>query len=134
MAAALRSVKDLPISGKRVLLRVDFNVPLTKDSPPRVVDDTRIQEALPTLRYCLEQKAKLIICSHLGRPKGKPEPKYSLEPVAARLAELLSKEVILSDEPVGDGVKKQVFELKEGQILLLENLRFNPGEEKNDDQ
>jgi len=133
--ATIKSVKDLPLSGKRVFVRVDFNVPLT---PARgVADDTRIREALPTLKHVLAQGGKLILCSHLGRPKGKPEDKqkYSLEPVGARLAELLGApyEVVLTDEPVGDGARKVVADQREHQVVLLENVRFNPGEEKNDE-
>jgi phosphoglycerate kinase len=131
----IKSVKELPLAGKRVFIRVDFNVPLT---PARgVADDTRIRESLPTIKHCLAQGARLVLCSHLGRPKGKPEDKQKLtmEPVGARLAELLggSHEVLLTDEPVGDGARKVVTDQRENQIVLLENVRFNPGEEKNDD-
>jgi phosphoglycerate kinase len=131
----IKSVKDLPLAGKRVFIRVDFNVPLT---PARgVADDTRIRESLPTIKHALSQGARLVLCSHLGRPKGKPEDKQklSMEPVGARLAELLggSHEVLLTDEPVGDGARKVVADQRESQIVLLENVRFNPGEEKNDE-
>jgi phosphoglycerate kinase len=132
---AIKSIKELPLHGKRVFIRVDFNVPLTPAKG--VADDTRIRESLPTIKYALEQGARLVLGSHLGRPKGKPEDKekYSLEPVGARLAELLGGkvEVLLTDEPVGDGARKVVNDQREGQIVLLENLRFNPGEEKNDE-
>jgi phosphoglycerate kinase len=131
----IKSIKDLPIAGKRVFIRVDFNVPLTPAKG--VADDTRIRESLPTIRYALGGGARLVLGSHLGRPKGKPEDKakYSLEPVGAKLAELLGgkHEVLLTDEPTGDGARKVVQDQREGQIVLLENLRFNPGEEKNDD-
>jgi len=127
----IRYIDDLQLTGKRVFIRVDFNVPL---EGRRVTDDTRIREALPTLRRALELGGKVILASHLGRPKG-PDPKLSLEPVAVRLAELLGgkHEVILTDDCVGDGVKKQVKELKEGQVVLLENLRFHKEEEANDE-
>ncbi len=130
--AAIRHVKDLPVEGKRVFLRVDFNVPLSK-ADRRVTDDSRIQAALQTIRHLLERGARLVVASHLGRPKGKPSPEYSLEPVAAHLAEILAAEVTLTDEPVGDGARKVVADLRDGQIAMLENLRFNPGEEANDD-
>jgi len=123
-------LKGLDFKGKRVFLRVDFNVP--QDEAGNIRDDTRIKASLPTINYLLEQKAKLIVASHLGRPKGKYESKYSLKPVAKRLGELISRDVILSPAVVGDEVLKLKRELKEGQVLLLENLRFNPGEEKND--
>ena len=127
----IRYIDDLQLTGKRVFIRVDFNVPL---EGRRVTDDTSIREALPTIRRALELGGKVILASHLGRPKG-PDPKLSLEPVAVRLAELLGgkHEVILTDDCVGDGVKKQVKELKEGQVVLLENLRFHKEEEANDE-
>jgi phosphoglycerate kinase len=127
----IRYIDDLQLTGKRVFIRVDFNVPL---EGRRVTDDTRIREALPTIRRALELGGKVILASHLGRPKG-PDPKLSLEPVAARLAELLGgkHEVILTDDCVGDGVKKQVKELKDGQVVVLENLRFHKEEEANDE-
>jgi phosphoglycerate kinase len=128
---AIRSVKDLPVEGKRVFLRVDFNVPLT---PARgVADDSRIRASLPTIRHLLERGSRLVVASHLGRPKGAPDPAYSLEPVGARLAELLGMEVLLTDEPVGDGARKVVSDLRDGQLALLENLRFHPGEEANEE-
>ena len=135
---AIRHVKDLPLEGKRVFLRVDFNVPLSKASSDgggkrRVTDDSRIQAALPTLRHCLERGARVVLASHLGRPKGKTAPEYSLEPVAAYLAGLLDQEVALTDEPVGDGARKVVADLRDGQIAMLENLRFHPGEESCED-
>jgi phosphoglycerate kinase len=127
----IRSLADLPVGGRRVFVRVDFNVPLT---PARgVADDSRIRAALPTLEKLIARGAKVVLASHLGRPKGKPDPAYSLEPVAARLAELLRCEVLLTDEAVGDGARKVVSDLREGQVVLLENLRFFPGEEANDD-
>jgi phosphoglycerate kinase len=127
----IRSVADLPLEGKRVFLRVDFNVPLT---PARgVADDARIRASLPTIRLLVDRGARIVIASHLGRPKGGPDPAYSLEPVGARLAELLGKDVLLTDEPVGDGARKVVADLRDGGIALLENLRFHPGEEQNDE-
>jgi phosphoglycerate kinase len=130
---ALRTLDALDLAGKRVFIRVDFNVPL--DAQGKVTDDARIRAALPTIRHALSKRAKVILGSHLGRPKGKPEDreKYSLEPAAARLSELLKQDVTLADDCVGDGVKKLVKDLKEGHVLLLENLRFHPEEEKNDE-
>ena len=128
---AIKTVSELDIAGRRLFIRVDFNVPLTPAGG--VADDTRIRESLPTIRYALDKGARLVLASHLGRPKGKPEKKYSLEPVASRLAELLSAEVTLTDEPVGDGARKVVNDLKAGAVALLENLRFSPAEEANDE-
>lgn len=130
---ALRTIEKLDLASKRVFVRVDFNVPL--DAQGRVADDARIRAALPTLRYALRARAKLVVASHLGRPKGKPEDRdrFTLEPAAARLSELLDQDVILADDCVGDGVRKLVKDLRDGQVLLLENLRFHPEEEANDD-
>ncbi|WPB80920.1 phosphoglycerate kinase [Archangium violaceum] len=127
----IRYIDDMQLTGKRVFIRVDFNVPL---EGRRITDDTRIREALPTIRRALEMGGKVILASHLGRPKG-PDPKLSLEPVAHRLIELLGAkhEVILADDCVGDGVRKLVKDLKDGQVLMLENLRFHKEEEANDD-
>jgi phosphoglycerate kinase len=130
----IRSVEELPVEGKRVFLRVDFNVPLKDASGgKRVSDDSRIQAALPTIRHLIGRGARLVLGSHLGRPDGKVAPELSLEPVASKLAELLDQEVVLADEPVGDGARKVVSDLRDGQIAMLENLRFSPGEEDNDD-
>jgi len=130
---ALKTIDALDLAGKRVFIRVDFNVPL--DEERRVTDDARIRAALPTIQHAIKARAKIILGSHLGRPKGKPDDrkKLSLEPAAERLSELLEQDVILADDCVGDGVRKLVRDLKEGQVLLLENLRFHPEEEKNDE-
>lgn len=126
----IKSIQEIDVAGKLVFLRVDFNVPLEHG---RITDDTRIVGAIPTIKYLLERKAKILLASHLGRPKGKPTPEFSLEPVGKRLAELLRKEIILSDSCVGDATRKLASELREGQILLLENLRFYKEEEANDE-
>jgi len=133
MRMALRTIDSLDLAGKRAFLRVDFDVPL--DAQGRVSDDARIRAALPTILHALKARARLILASHLGRPKGKPEDRsrLTLEPAAARLSELLDQDVILADDCVGDGVRKLVKDLKEGQVLLLENLRFHPEEEANDE-
>jgi phosphoglycerate kinase len=125
-------VDKLSLAGKRVFCRVDFNVPL--DEQGRVTDDTRIRESLPTIEHILKAGGRLILASHLGRPKGKPNPKMRMEPVGRHLAEILHKDVIVTDEPAGDGVRKVVSDLQDGQVVLLENLRFVPGEEKNDEE
>lgn len=124
------SITDLDLNGKRVLMRVDFNVPL--DENRNVTDDTRIRAALPSIRYALEHGARLILASHLGRPKGQVNPKYSLAPAARRLSELLGKEVRLAPDSVGDEVRAMVEALKPGEVLMLENVRFHAEEEKND--
>ncbi len=133
MAGKIATIDELELGGKRVFIRVDFNVPL--DAQNRVSDDARIRAALPTIRYAVEHKARVILASHLGRPKGDPsdKQKFSLEPAAARLSELLAQDVILADDCIGDGVKKMVKDLKEGETLLLENLRFHKEEEANDE-
>jgi phosphoglycerate kinase len=131
--ANVKTLDALDLAGKRVFIRVDFNVPL--DANGRVADDQRIRAALPTIEYATRAKARVILASHLGRPKGKPEDrqKYTLEPAGARLSELLRQDVTLADDCIGDGVKKLVKDLKDGQVLLLENLRFHPEEEANDE-
>ena len=134
----IRAVTDLAVEGKRVFVRVDHNVPLAKadggGAHRKVADDARIRATLPTLRHLIERGARIVLGSHLGRPDGQTKPEYSLEPVAQRLAELLELDVALADEPVGDGARKVVSDLRDGQIAMLENLRFHPGEEANDEQ
>jgi phosphoglycerate kinase len=123
------SIRDLDLSGKRVFIRVDFNVPLENGA---VSDDTRIRATLPTLRLAIERGARLVLASHLGRPKGKVDPKYSLQPAAARLRELLGKPVQFAADCVGADAESKSKALKNGEVLLLENVRFHPEEEKND--
>jgi phosphoglycerate kinase len=123
------TVSDLDVKGRRVFVRVDFNVPL---SDGVVTDDTRIRETLPTLRLLVERGAKLIVASHLGRPKGKRKPEFSLEPVRERLSSLLGRPVKFVGDVSGPSVEEAVRKLAEGDVLLLENLRFDPGEEAND--
>ncbi len=128
----MRSIKDLDMAGKKVLVRVDFNVPM--DGQQNITDDTRIRAVLPTLRYVLDHNGILIIMSHMGRPKGKKVPEMSLAPVAKRLGRLLKENVMMAPDCIGPDVQKMVNELKSGEILLLENLRFYPGEQANDDE
>ena len=123
------SISDLELSNKRVFMRVDFNVPLEDG---RITDDNRIKASLPSIAYVLDKGGCLILASHLGRPKGKPEPKYSLKPVASHLSELLGKPVQFAPDCVGPEVQKMASALKPGEVLLLENLRFHAEEEKND--
>jgi len=126
-----KSIKDIDLKNKKVLVRVDYNVPINDKG--EVEDDTRIRESLPTLNYLIEQNCAIILMSHLGRPKGKPEEKYSLKPVAKRLEELLNRKVIMAKGIVDEETKKLAKELKNGEILLLENVRFDPREEKDDE-
>jgi len=123
------SISDLGLSNKRVFMRVDFNVPIENG---RITDDNRITASLPSIKYVLDKGGCLILASHLGRPKGKPEPKYSLKPVATRLSELLGKPVQFAPDCIGPEVQKMASALKPGDVLMLENLRFHAEEEKND--
>jgi phosphoglycerate kinase len=125
-----KTLRGQNVSGKRVLVRVDFNVPI--DEFGNIEDDTRIKASLPTIEYLLDAKAKVILMSHLGRPKGKRDPKLSLQPVAKRLSRYLNREVQMAPDCVGEEVKRMVENLKEGEVLLLENLRFHLGEEGKD--
>ncbi len=124
-----KTVRDIDLKGKRVLMRVDFNVPMDKGA---VTDDKRIKAALPTIQYVLDQGASLVLMSHLGRPKGGPDPEFSLKPAAEVLAGLLGKPVKMAPDCVGPEVEKMAKALKPGEVLMLENTRFYPGEEKND--
>jgi phosphoglycerate kinase len=132
LPAGIQHVSELAVEGKRVFVRVDYNVPLDKKTK-KITDDARITATLPTLKHLIERGARIVLGSHLGRPDGQVKPELSLEPVAARLAELLSTEIALADEPVGDGARKVVSDLRDGQIAMLENLRWSPGEEENDE-
>jgi phosphoglycerate kinase len=124
-----KTIRDIDVQGKRVLVRVDYNVPV-KDG--KVGDDTRIRAAMPTLNYLLENGAALILCSHLGRPKGGPDPQFSLKPVADHLSKLMGKPVQFSSEVIGPEAEAAAKALKPGDVLVLENTRFHPGETKND--
>ncbi len=132
MLDGIKTIDDLPLQNKRVFIRVDFNVPLDKASG-RITDDERIQASLPTIKKAIASGARVILASHLGRPKGERAPKYSLEPAAARLSELIGQDVTLPDDCIGDAPKKVIADLRPGQVCLLENLRFHPEEEKNDE-
>ncbi len=124
------SIEDIDVKGKRVFCRVDFNVPL--NDAGEITDDTRIRAALPTIQYLLKQGARLILASHLGRPKGKSDPAYSLAPVAAHLSNLLDKQVVMAPDCIGDEVQQLTSQLNDGAVLLLENVRFHSGETAND--
>jgi phosphoglycerate kinase len=123
-----KTIRDIDVRGKRVLVRVDYNVPIKEG---KVGDDTRIRAAMPTLETLLEQGASLILCSHLGRPKGGPDPKYSLRPVADHLSSLMGKPVAFAEDCIGPAAEQAAKALKPGDVLLLENTRFHPEEEKN---
>lgn len=126
-----QTIDDVTLKGKRVIIRTDFNVPL--DDALQITDDTRIRGTLPTINRAVDEGAMVILCSHLGRPKSAPDPKYSLAPVAKRLQRLLGKEVVFAPDCIGPAVEALVAKMKPGDVLLLENLRFHAGEEKNDD-
>ncbi|MBK7580204.1 MAG: phosphoglycerate kinase [Myxococcales bacterium] len=132
MLDGIRCIDELELAGQKVFIRVDFNVPLDKKTGA-ITDDERIRAALPTVEHAVKAGAKVILASHLGRPKGKPVPQYSIEPVGARLAELTGWEVHVPDDCVGDAAKKVVQDLRDGQVVLLENLRFHAEEEANDE-
>ncbi len=124
-----KSIKDIDVKGKRVFCRVDFNVPMQDGV---ITDDTRVRAAIPTIQYLIEQGAKVILASHMGRPKGQVVEELRLTPVAKKLSELLGKEVAKADEAYGEAVEAQIAKMNDGDVLLLENVRFYPGEEKND--
>ena len=126
----IKYIDEIPLKGQRVLMRTDFNVPL--DDSGNITDDSRIRAALPSIRYALEAEARLILCSHLGRPKGQRIEKFSLRPVAGRLGELIDREVPLAPDCIGAEVENQVSSMSDGEVLLLENLRYHQGETKND--
>jgi phosphoglycerate kinase len=128
---AIRAVNQVDVRGKRVFIRDDFNVPQNEKN--EITDDTRIVQSLPTIRSVMEAGGKAILASHLGRPKGKRDPTFSLAPVAQRLSQLLGKKVALASDCIGEEVQKQIEGMREGDVLLLENLRFHPEEEKNDE-
>ncbi|HHY32054.1 MAG TPA: phosphoglycerate kinase [Firmicutes bacterium] len=128
---AKATVRDVDVKGKRVLVRVDFNVPMNAER--EITDDTRIKAALPTIRYLVDHGARVILASHLGRPKGKPTDEFRMDPVARRLSELLGKPVLKLNECVGDEVKAAVVAMRDGDVVLLENLRFHAEEEANDE-
>ena len=129
---SIKTLKDVSISSKTVLIRVDYNVPYDREM--NIVDSTRITYTLPTINYCLERKCKIIIVSHMGRPKGKVSPRMSLKPITAFLSGVLNREVQFIETPIGETLKKQITSMKNGDIFLLENIRFYPEEEKNDDE
>ncbi len=128
----IRTIEELDLSGLRVLVRVDLNCPLNEDG--HVADDSRITAALPTIKLARQRGAKVILCSHLGRPKGRPRRELSLKPVGQRLAEVLDTEIFFPDDCVGDGPRKLAMNLRDGQVMLLENLRFHAAETRNEDQ
>ena len=127
-----KTVRDIDVNGKKVLVRCDFNVP--QDENGAITDNRRIVAALPTINYLLEHNAKVILCSHLGRPKGEINPKYSLKPVSEELSRLLGREVKLAEDVIGESAKTLTANMQEGEIVLLENVRYEAGEEKNDEE
>src|SRR5690606_9039530 len=131
MSFQKKTVKDIDLAGKRVLVRVDYNVPM-KDG--KILSDFRIQESLPTLRYLLEQGCSIVLMSHLGRPDGRPNKEFTLQPAAKRLAKLLDREVQFTHDCIGPEATEAVSKLNPGDILMLENVRFYAEEERNDDR
>lgn len=131
MSFSKKTVRDINLSGKRVLMRVDFNVPLENG---KVASDYRIVMSLPTIKYLLEQNCRIVLMSHLGRPEGKPNPKYSLKPVAEKLSDLLGKKVQFAYDCIGDKTEEIVAKLNSGEVMLIENVRFHPEEEANDEE
>lgn len=129
---AIKYINEIDLKGKKTLIRADFNVPY--DNELNITDDTRIKETLKTINFCIENGAVVILVSHLGRPKGKPVPEMTLKPVADRLSSLLNKNVLFIEEPPGDEVKEKISRMQEGDVCLLQNIRFYPEEEKNDDE
>ena len=125
-----KTVKDIDLKGKKVLVRCDFNVPM--DENRNITDNTRIVAALPTIKYLLEQNCAIILCSHLGRPKGEFKPEFSLKPVAKELSKQLNKEIIMAEDVIGEDAKTKATNLQNGQIMLLENVRFHKEETDND--
>lgn len=125
-----KTIRDIDLKGKKVLVRCDFNVPM--DEQQNITDNTRIVAALPTIEYLLEQNCAIILCSHLGRPKGEVKPEFSLKPVAKELSKLLNKEIIMAKDVIGEDAKTKAIDLKQGQIMLLENVRFHKEETEND--
>ena len=125
-----KCVEDIDVTGKKVIVRVDFNVPLNAEG--QITDDKRIVAALPTIKYLVDHKAKVILVSHMGKPKGEYNPKYSMAPASKRLGELLGTEVIQAKDVIGEDAKAKAAALKEGQVMMLENARFHKEEEKND--
>ncbi|WP_219465781.1 phosphoglycerate kinase [Nonomuraea rhizosphaerae] len=126
----MRTIDDLDVKGRRVLVRADLNVPLDGET---ITDDGRIRASVPTIKALVGRGAKVVVCAHLGRPKGRPNPEFSLKPVSARLAELLGQEVAFASDVTGDSARETVGGLQDGQVALLENLRYEPGEESKDD-
>ena len=125
------TIEDRPLSGKCVFVRVDFNVPLDKQG--NIADDVRIRAALPTINYLIDENCRIVVASHLGRPDGKPNPRFSLAVVRKRLERLLNTRVLFIDDCVGEKVQSKIEEIDPGEVLLLENLRFHEGEKDNDD-
>ena len=125
-----KTIEDIQVAGKKVLVRVDFNVPMDKEG--NITDDNRIRGALPTIQYLVDHKARVILCSHLGRPKGEFNMKYSVKAAAARLAELLGQPVPVAADVIGDSAKSMAAALKDGEVMMIENVRFHKEEEAND--